>query len=619
MTARGPLEQAYREAKAGRLSRRGFLERAMALGVGLPVAAVLANNVTFQNAAAQEATPSPVQGRPSAGTEGQERGAGGELRLLQWQAVSTLSPHNSTGTKDSLGATLVYEPLMNYLPDGSLIPNLVKEVPSLENGGLSEDLTTVTYNLLDGVLWSDGTPFTAHDVAATYAWIVDPVNAATTINNFLPLASVEAVDDLTVTLTFKQGSVAWFIPFSGTNNGFVYPKHILDQGEAAAEILRTSPIGTGPYKVESFFENDQVIYVINENYREPNKPFFATVNLKGGGDPASAAQAVLQTGDYDLAWNPQVEPQILRQLESAGNGVAVFPPGPFIEGVFPNFSDPNTEVNGQRSEKNTPHPFLTDPAVRKALDLATDRETISTQFYSGAPGEPATANTLTGIPAYESANTSFVFDPEQARQAIEAAGWALDGDVRAKDGVSLSLTLSTTVNPVRQKTQAVLKSNWEDVGFEVNLAEVDSTIFFDPSPGNDQNSNHFYNDTQMWTLGAASPYPQDFMSRWYAGPDGSNIAQAENDWSGFNVQRFVNAEYDQLWETLGSETDPERAAETFIRLNDILWEQTATIPLVQRSAGNSYAINNRLNAENVLGHSWEVVYWNIANWNLAAR
>ncbi|MEZ4623229.1 MAG: hypothetical protein R2843_00125 [Thermomicrobiales bacterium] len=61
----------------------------------------------------------------------------------------------------------------------------------------------------------------------------------------------------------------------------------------------------------------------------------------------------------------------------------------------------------------------------------------------------------------------------------------------------------------------------------------------------------------------------------------------------------------------------EAAAATFIRLNDIVIEQDAVIPLVQRSAGNSYGIHNRLNNDNVLAHSWEVLYWNIANWNLA--
>ena len=109
------------------------------------------------------------------------------------------------------------------------------------------------------------------------------------------------------------------------------------------------------------------------------------------------------------------------------------------------------------------------------------------------------------------------------------------------------------------------------------------------------------------------------MSRWYAGADGSNIAQASNEWSGFNYQRFANAEYDQLWETLADETDLEQAVQTFIQLNDILVENSVVLPLVQRSAGNSYAVNNRINNDNILAHSWEVLYWNIANWNAAAE
>ena len=100
---------------------------------------------------------------------------GGELKLIQWQAPSMLSPHVSTGEKDYLAGQLVVEPLMHYLPDGSLIPNLVTEVPTVENGMLAEDLSSVTYKLLDGVLWSDGEPLTAEDVVFTWEWIVDPV------------------------------------------------------------------------------------------------------------------------------------------------------------------------------------------------------------------------------------------------------------------------------------------------------------------------------------------------------------------------------------------------------------------------------------------------------------
>jgi peptide/nickel transport system substrate-binding protein len=617
MSQQGSFSRVFQQLQSGQISRRAFMERAMALGVGLPVAAFVVNSLTFRGASAQEST--GAVSRPTGGTENQQRGEGGELKLIQWQAVSTLSPHNATGTKDALGATPVFEPLLNYLPDGSLTPNLVKVVPTVENGGLSADFTTVTYDLLEGVVWSDGTPFTAHDVVATYTWLIDPVNAAITLNNYLPLASVEAIDDLTVKLTFKTGTLAWYIPFSGTNSGFVYPKHVLEQGDAGKEILRATPIGTGPYTVTSFTENDQVIYAANDLYREPNKPYFATINLKGGGDAASAARAVLETGDWDVAWNPQVEPQIIRQLESANNGKAVFPPGPFIEAVFFNFADPNQEVDGQRSEKNTPHPFLSDPEVRKAISLATDRDTLSSQFYSGAPGEPAAVNVLTGIPPLESPNTSFEFNLDKAKQTLEDAGWLLDGSTRSKDGVELKLSLATTVSSVRQKEQAVLKKDWEEIGIEVNLLEVDQTIYFDPSAGNDQSSTHFYNDTEMHTIGPASPFPRDYMSRWYAGPDGSNIAQASNEWSGFNYQRYSNAEYDQLWETLADETDLERAVEIFIQLNDILVENSVVLPLVQRSAGNSYAVNNRINNDNILGHSWEVIYWNIANWNAAAE
>ena len=116
--------------------------------------------------------------------------------------------------------------------------------------------------------------------------------------------------------------------------------------------------------------NDQITCVLNENYREPTKPYFESVYLKGGGDPASAARAVMQTGDFDFAWNLQVEPEILVDLEGAGAGTFHTFPGVLVEYLSLNFSDPRTEVNGQLSEKNTPHPILSDDAVRQAVDVA---------------------------------------------------------------------------------------------------------------------------------------------------------------------------------------------------------------------------------------------------------
>jgi peptide/nickel transport system substrate-binding protein len=607
--------------KSGAISRRQFLNRASLLGVGFATSALILNAVAPSASAQESATPAAAEPstRPLA-PEDQVRGAGGEVKAIQWQAVTTLSAHNATGGKDYEGAALVSEPLLRVLPDTTLVPNLVKEVPSIENGGLAADLTSVTYNLLEGVVWSDGTPFTAHDVVATYNWIIEPTNAATTVNSYLSVASVEAVDDLTVKITFTNPTLAWFLPFAGASQGVIYPKHIIDLGADGNEIFRTAPIGTGPYKVDSFSENDQVIYSLNENYREANKPFFSTVNLKGGGDATSAARAVLETGDWDIAWNLQVEPAVIRQLSEGGKGIAVIEPGTNVEYVWLNFSDPNQEVNGQRSEINTPHPFFTDPAVRQALSLATDRDSISRELYVGPPNEPPVSNAFVGIPAYESPNTSYEFNLEKANQVLEAAGWVLDGDVRKKGDVELAISYSTTINPVRQKEQAINKNTWEQAGFKVELVQVESGIFFDSAAGNDQNWTHFYHDVIMYTTGSATPFPTSLAAYWYAGPNNENVAQAENNWSGRNAQRWINAEYDQIYDSLKTETDPEAAVASFIRLNDILIENYVVIPLVQRSAGSSsYALSNRINPANIAASPWDGLYWNIANWNLAAE
>jgi peptide/nickel transport system substrate-binding protein len=603
----------YEGLKSGRLSRRDFIQRATALGVGLPITTFILNSVKIDGAFAAPAAQETIGStRPTDGTEGQTRGAGGELKILQWQAATHASLHTSQGTKDSLAASLVTEPLLSYAQDATLLPTLVKEVPSVENGLLAEDFSSVTYNLLEGVVWSDGEPFTSDDVVFTWQWIMNPDNAATDVTTYEPIDKIDAPDPLTVKITFKQPSLGWFNPFAGTYYGAVYPKHILESGKDAINDFRHNPTGTGPYVIESFKENDQVIYAINDKYREPNKPFFAKVNLKGGGDAASAAQAVLQTGDWDLAWNLQVEPQILNQLAAGGKGKLYVVPGTSVERVLINFSDPNTEVNGQRSEVNTPHPSLSDPAVRQALSLGADRQTMSEQFYG--QGEPPAKNILTGIPSMESPNTSYEFNIDKAKQVLDEAGWTMNGDVRSKNGVELKYTYSTSINAVRQKNQALNKKNWEDIGFKIQLKQVDAGIFFDSAAGNDQNASHFFNDLEMYTNNAGTPYPVGYMSSWYGGKDLSNIAQKSNDWSGLNESRWHNDDYDAMFDSLGSETDPEKAAETFIKMNDLLIDDVVIVPLVQRAA-EKLAVLNTLRDGNIVGSSWETAYWNIANWN----
>jgi len=624
MTA-GPLARLYAQLSSGEIDRRHFIQRSALLGVSTGIATVLANasaaiaSGNTKNGfgfAAQEGTPAAVATeRPAFGTEGQTRGEGGELKILQWQAATTANAHQSVGTKDFLISSMVQEPMMNYLPDGSIIANLVTEVPSVENGLLAEDLSTVTFKLKEGILWSDGEPLTSRDIQFTQEWISDPENASVSATVWAIVAGIETPDELTAVVTFTAPTVAWFEPFTGGTFGPILPAHAFNDNPKSSENpeFLTKPLGTGAYVITEFSPNDLVLLTANENYREANKPFFATVNVKGGGDAPSAARAVLQTGDYHFAWNLQVEPAIIDELQSDDSpGQFVSLQGVNVERIHINFTDPNTEVDGQRSEINTPHPFLSDPAVRQAMNKAVPRQIITDEFY-GFAAVP-TANILTGLEIFDSPNTSWEFNVEAAAALLDDAGWAMNGDVREKDGVQLVISYSTSINAVRQKTQAVVKQAFESIGIKVNLDQVDAGTYFDSGAGNDRNIQHNYWDISMYTSGPGSTVPASFMANWYAGPDNSNIAQKSNGWAPANVQRYVNPDYDAVYEDLLIQTSLEPAVERLIELNDILINDVAIIPEVNRPA-DTYAISRQLNNDNVAeGVNFEPLYWNVVNW-----
>jgi len=609
------LQDLIERYRSGDLNRRQVLAGASALGVGAAgMTAILQHPALLAQAtpAASPAAAAP-SGRPDAGTENQTRGEGGDLRILVPQGASGLSAHNATGGKDIAASMIISEPLLAYGADTALVPVLVKEVPSLENGLLAPDLSSVTFNLLEGVTWGNGEPFTADDVVFTWEWNVEESNGSIDSVSWQLLSNVEAIDDYTVQATFASPTIGWFQPF-GSNIGAIYPRHFWAgkvSTVANADFL-LSPIGTGPFVLEEFSPNDQVIYAANENYREPNKPYFSRVILKGGGDAASAVLAVTQTGDWDLAFTLQIDSVA---LESAlGDKGAVYgPPGTGVEKIQFNFSDPNTEVDGQRSQKDTPHPFLTDIAVREAISLGIDRELISNELYAGAPSEPPARNLLAGMAIYESPNTTWEYNPEKAAQILDEAGYVLNGDFREKDGVPLKLRYATTTAPVRTKVQQVIKASLADLGFDVELVQVDGSIFFDAT--NEQNFTHFYYDMQEYTDGSTSAFPINYMKYWYAGPDGENIAQLENTYTGTNKTRYANADYDALWEQIGAVATEQEAIDLFIAMNDHVVENFVEIPIVQLVA-DRFAARNEFNVDNIAVTAFGDTYWNIANWNM---
>jgi peptide/nickel transport system substrate-binding protein len=579
--------------KAGRLSRRGFVRRMVAVGLTAPMATQL---LAIGGVAMAQ---SKSMYKPT------KRGGGGLLKVLWWQGPTLLNPHFAVGTKDQDGSRLFYEPLANWDADGNMKPVLAESIPGLEDGTLAKDGKSVTWKLKKNVKWHDGHPFTADDLVFNWEYSKDPATAAVTIANYKDIV-VKKVDDHTVRIEFDKPTPFWANAFVGTQ-GMIIPKHLFaDYTGVKSRDAPTNlkPVGTGPYMFKDFKPGDMVSGVINPNYHEANKPYFDAIEMKGGGDAISAARAVLQTGEYDFAWNLQVEDEILVRLEKSGKGHAVISPGGNIEHIQLNTTDPWTEVDGERSSLKTKHPTLSDPAVRQALNLLVDRGSVE-KFIYGRTGL-ATANFVNNPEKFRSKNTKFEFNVDKAADLLEKAGWKKGGDgIREKDGKKLKFVYQTSINQPRQKTQAIVKQACQKAGIEIEVKAVTASVFFSSDVANPDTYPHFYCDLQMYTTTMTQPDPELFMNQFCSW----EAASKANKWQGRNITRWRSQEYDDNYKAGQNELDPVKRAAIFIKANDLVIKDIVVIPVVARPG--VAALGNKLRA-NLSG--WDNNTWDIQDW-----
>ncbi len=589
------LPEMFDRVRAGAISRRQFTRMMVGAGLTAPmVAQVLAS------AGLAQAQPKTTFTRT-------RRGGGGLLKVLWWQAPTLLNPHFANGTKDQDGSRVFYEPLASFDPEGNLVPNLALEIPSLENGGVSKDGLSVTWKLKKGVQWHDGKPFTADDLVFNWEFAVDPATAAWTIGFYRDIARIDKMDSHTVKIVFKNPTPFWPIAFCGPG-GQIIPKHLFEpfRGAKSREApTNLKPVGTGPYRFVEFKPGDVIRAELNPQYHVPNWPFFDQFELKGGGDAVSAARAVIQTGEYDFAWNVQVEDDILRRMEQGGRGKVDIAVAGNIEHIQCNQTDPWKEVDGERSSVKAPHPFLTDPAVRSALNVLVDRAAIQEQIY-GRQGQ-ATANFLNAPARFHSKSTRWEFNTEKASQVLDAAGWKRGTDgIRARDGRRLKMVYQTSINAPRQKTQAIVKQAAAKAGIEIELKSVVASAFFSSDPANPDTYPHFYTDVQMYNTTMNNPDPQRFMEQFCSW----EVTSKENKWAGRNITRWRNEQYDRLWKAAETEMDPVKRAAHYIRMNDLLIQNVVVIPVLWRNV--VAAVSARLRGTDISG--WDSNLYNHAYW-----
>lgn len=540
-----------------------------------------------------------------------ERGSDGQLNMILWQAPSTMNPYLSGGTKEMIASSLTLEPLAGYDPDGNLYPRLAAEIPSLENGGISEDMTSVTWKLREDVKWSDGTDFTADDVVFSAEYCMHPEGGCSQLAKFEGVQSVEAVDDNTVRITFTGPRSDPFTTFVGSQSPIIQRaqfENCLGADAPTCTDQNFMPVGTGGFRVTQFLTNDTISLEANPEYRDPDKPAFATVLVKGGGDAAGAARSVLETGEFDYAWNTQLAPDVIAGMEAAGRGQVSAAFGSLVERIHVNLTDPSSShPEGERSTAQHPHPFLTDPAVRQALSMAIDRELLVEIGY-GPAGQP-TCNYVPAPEAWASDNTDCLQqDIEGANALLDEAGWERGPNgIRAKDGVELRMLYQTSVNAVRQDFQALIKQWWSEIGIETELKAVDASVFFGSDAGSPDTLQKFYADVQMYADNFDGVNPTPYLSKWTC----NKAPSPANQWQGENISRFCDEEYDRMVAELGSVSDDAEASELGRRMNDMLTKDSnAIIPLVYR--GTASAHSNTLGGVQL--NAWDSEIWNTADW-----
>ncbi|MBE1298004.1 MAG: peptide ABC transporter substrate-binding protein [Rhodobacteraceae bacterium] len=540
-----------------------------------------------------------------------ERGADGQVSIIYWQAPSILNPFLSGGTKDVEAASLVIEPLARYDPNGQMVPFLAEEIPTVANGGVSEDLTSITWKIKSGLTWSDGTPFTSKDVKFTYDYCTHPEGGCAQVTKFEGVTSVETPDDLTVKVTFEGPTPFPYGPFVGGESPIIQAAQFAEcLGAKAPECTEANfnPIGTGPFVVDEFKPNDVITFSANPNYRDPAKPAFGKVLFKGGGDATAAGRAVMETGEFDYAWNLQLAPDVIAQMEAGGKGKAIAGFGPLVERLMLNNTNPDPALGPDERSVVRPHPFLGDPAVYKAMSMAIDRPLLVEIGY-GKAGKvtcnwvPAPVVYAADIPGCE------VQDIAGANKMLDDAGYKDtngDGVRETPDGKPMKILYQTSTNAVRQDFQALIKQWWSEIGIETELRNINASVFFGGDPGSPDTFQKFYADVEMYANTFNGTDPQSYFGNGLCDKAPSPASQ----WQGENISRFCDEEFDALHAELTKTADAAKRAEIGQQLNTMIFEKGGMIPLVHRGRLSGQANSLGGHVLNV----WDSELWDIADW-----
>lgn len=521
----------------------------------------------------------------------------GTVTITFVQEPDNLNPMYTDMYFSQITRELWLKGLWNFDENAKPMPVLAKEIPTVENGGLSADGKTITINLRDDITWSDGEPLTADDFVFTYDMIMSEKNTPLTRYPYEDYVdTVEAKDKTTLVVTFKEPFAAW-----ATSVFFwVLPKHILqpvfekDGTLDNAAWNRNPTVGVGPFVLSEWETGSHLAFKANPQWIAPPKIEQVFIRIV----PDDAAQeAAIIAGDTDFGVflsSDQIE-----KLEAGGKVKVVPVASGYNEAFFLN-------VNPE-----TAHKAMLDIRVRKAIALATDRFTIVKDLLVESIN-PVNVTYWDNTPPYQTDTLKpYPYDPEEAKKLLDEAGWVdSDGDgIRDKeiDGqkVDLKLRYITNQRELRKNVQAVVEQQWKKVGIGTELVNYSSDVFWNGFNDDGPQAQGLYEISEYSSVQTAFPDP-DASSGWTC----DQIASAENP-DGGNYQGYCNPEIDELMKKQATTLDPAARKELYNQIEQIIYDEYVYIGMWKDP--DLWSISSRVKNVKLSG---VFPFWNVQEWEI---
>ena len=353
----------------------------------------------------------------------------------------------------------LFSPLWSVDPKGQFVPELVAEVPTIANGGISADGKSWRIKLRSGVTWHDGTPFTADDVKYTIDLLNNPDFPAYSRAGHSLVKDIKVISPTELTWQMEHAFAPYPSILSWT---FIVPAHILGKSkDPRTSTFANAPVGTGPFKWAERVPGDHITLVANDKFYGPG-PYLEKVIIKYIPD-LTVLYTQFQTGDIDYIGLQGISADHYAEAAKLPGRTVVKAPQPFIETYGFNLGDAQFK----------------ELAVRQALYMAMDKDSIINDVYYGLPTQAESYLPVQSW-AFNPDLPKHEYDPAKARKLLDDAGWKPGaGGVREKGGVRLEFTSSTTAgNHLREQVQQVLQQGWQEIGVKITIKDLPPAVMW---------------------------------------------------------------------------------------------------------------------------------------------